>query len=271
VEFAGVVEAVGAEVAEPAVGDRVFGVAGGGAQAAYLAVPAGQCAPVPDGCDLVEMGGIPEVFITAHDAMVTRANCQPGEWVLVHAAGSGVGTAAIQLAKSLGAQVIGTARTTEKLERCRALGLDAGVVPVRAGDDLDTNATVAAILDATKRGVDVTLDLVGGSYVEVDVDAAAVLGRIVLIGALAGPYARLSVVGAMGKRLTIVGTVLRARSVQEKAEATAAFTRDVVPLLAAGTLRPVIDRVLPLAAAEAAYDALASDTTFGKVILDCTT
>jgi NADPH:quinone reductase len=216
------------------------------------------------------MGGIPEVFITAHDAMVARANCQPGEWMLVHAAGSGVGTAAIQLAKSLGAQVIGTARTAEKLERCRALGLDAGVVPVRAGDDLDTGATVAAIFDATQRGIDVTLDLVGGRYVEVDVDAAAVLGRIVLIGALAGPYARLSVVGAMGKRLTIAGTVLRARSVQEKAEATAAFTRDVVPLLAAGTVGPVIDHVLPLGAAEAAYDLLASDTTFGKVILDCT-
>jgi NADPH:quinone reductase-like Zn-dependent oxidoreductase len=216
------------------------------------------------------MGGVPEVFITAHDALVTRAGFRAGEAVLVHAAGSGVGTAAIQLAKSLGAQVIGTARTPDKLERCRALGLDAGVVPVRAGHDLDTAATVAAIFDAAHRGIDVTLDPVGGRYVEVDVDVAALLGRIVLIGSIAGPDAQLSILSAMGKRLTIAGTLLRPRTPEEKAEATAAFTRDVVPLLAAGTVKPVIDRMLPLDAAETAYDALASDATFGKVILDCT-
>src|SRR5947209_1987995 len=124
-EFAGQVEALGADpgAGAPAVGDAVFGIVGGGAQAEYVVVHASHCAPVPLGLDLVAMGGVPEVFITAHDAMVTQAQTLAGEWVLVHAVGSGVGTAALQLARAIGARVVGTARTPTKLERCRALGL----------------------------------------------------------------------------------------------------------------------------------------------------
>jgi putative PIG3 family NAD(P)H quinone oxidoreductase len=268
-EFAGVVDAAGSDAAGLEIGDRVFGLVGGGAQAELVRVPAAHCAHVPDGLELVEMGGVPEAFVTAHDALVTRAQHLRGEWVLIHAIGSGVGTAGLQLAKALGAQVIGTARTAEKLDRCRLLGLDAGVVPPSAGGNLDTAATVASLLELTGQGVDVVLDLVGGPYVEVDIDVAALKGRIVLIGALAGGNAQLSVLSVMGKRLTITGTMLRARDAQEKTDAIAAFAHDVVPLLAAGTVRPVVDAMLPMERVADAYDLLASDATFGKVILDC--
>jgi putative PIG3 family NAD(P)H quinone oxidoreductase len=269
-EFAGVVHTAGPGVTTPAVGDRVFGIVAGGAQAEYVAVPAAHCAPVPAGADLIAMGGVPEVFITVHDAMVTQAHVQPGEWVLVHAIGSGVGTAALQLAKALGARVVGTARQADKLERCAPLGLDVPIMPARTPDGaLDTDALAWAIVEATDGGADVTLDLVGGDYLIADVNAATIKGRIVLIGTIAGGRTNLPIVTVLGKRLTIIGTVLRGRDHDEKAAAIAAFVRDVVPMLADGRLAPVVDTVLPLSVATTAYDLLASDATFGKVILDC--
>jgi NADPH2:quinone reductase len=268
-EFAGVVEWIGPQATGVGVGDRVFGVTGGGAQAERVAVPAAQCAPVPEGLDLVTMGGAPEAFVTAHDAMVTKANLQAGEWVLVHAVGSGVGTAALQLATALGAQVIGTARTESKLERCRTLGLVHAIVPSQKDGELDADALAWSIVELTEGGPHVTVDLAGGRYVEADVSAAALLGRIVLVGAIAGTSATLPIHIIMAKRLTIIGTVLRARSAHEKAEATAGFVRDVVPLLADGRVAPVVDEVIPLDRAADAYELVASDATFGKVILDC--
>jgi NADPH:quinone reductase len=282
-EFAGVVEDAGPGVTTLRSGDRVFGITGGGAQAEYVSVPAAQCTRVPDTLDVVVAGGVPEAFVTAHDALVTQAGMTGAEmiragipdagpearaWVLVHAAGSGVGTAGLQLAKALGARVIGTARTVEKLDRCRSLGLDVGIVPTTVDGELDVPALATAIVDATG-GVDVVLELVGGRYVEVDVIAAAPKAHIVLIGALAGADARLSVLTAMSKRLTIAGTMLRPRNEAEKADAIGGFARDVVPLLAAGTIAPVVEDVVPIAEAASAYDRLASDSTFGKVILDC--
>ncbi len=269
-EFAGVAEACGPAATGVEIGARVFGVAGGGAQAEYITVPAAQCAPVPDGLDLVTMGGAPEAFVTAHDALVTRAGLQPGEWVLVHAVGSGVGTAALQLATALGARVIGTARTPAKLERCRELGLIEAIVPPQSADgELDVDALAWNIVEVTDGGVAVTIDLVGGRYVEVDIAAAALCGRIVLVGALAGTQANLPVHITMAKRLSIFGTVLRARNAEEKGAATSAFVRDVVPLLAAGRIAPVVDAVFPLDRAAEAYELVKTDTTFGKVILDC--
>jgi NADPH:quinone reductase len=268
IEFAGIVAGTGPDVDDLHLGDRVFGLVGGGAHAEFLRVPASHCARVPADLDLVAMGGVPEAFITAHDALVTRAAAQAGEWVLVHAVGSGVGTAALQLAKAFGARVVGTARTAQKLDRAKAFGLDAGIVPPAGEGDVDPDALAAAISDATG-GVDVVLDLVGGRYVEADVSAATLKGRIVLIGALAGAQAGLAVLAVMSKRLTIAGTMLRARDKEEKAEAIAAFARDVVPLLADGAVAPVIDAVVPLEDATKAYDSIASDTTFGKVVLDC--
>jgi NADPH:quinone reductase-like Zn-dependent oxidoreductase len=269
-EFAGVVSAIASDVTTRAVGDRVFGIIAGGAQAEYVAVPAVHCARVPDGLDLVAMGGVPEVYITVHDAMVTQAHVAPGEWVLVHAIGSGVGTAALQLAHAFGARVVGTARTAAKLDRCRALGLDAGIEPTRTADGaLDTDALAWAIVEATSGGAHVTLDLVGGDYVIADVNAAAPKGRIVCIGTIAGGHATLPIMSILGKRLTLIGTVLRGRDVDEKAAATDAFVRDVVPLLADGRIAPVIEATLPLDRAHDAYELLESDRTFGKVILDC--
>lgn len=269
-EFAGVVERVGAHVTTIAEGARVFGVTAGGAQAEYVAVHAAHCAPVPDNLDLVAMGGVPEAFITAHDAMITQAHAQPSDWILIHAVGSGVGTAALQLAKALGMRVVGTARTADKLDRCRALGLDAGIVPTRSSDGtLDTDALAWSIVEATDGGAHVTLDLVCGDYVIADINAARNLGRIVCIGMTAGSRAMVPLSALLAKRLTMIGTVLRPRDAAEKAAATDAFVHEVVPLLTDGRLAPVVETVLPLDRATEAYDLLASNTTFGKVILDC--
>jgi putative PIG3 family NAD(P)H quinone oxidoreductase len=269
-EFAGIVEAVGANVESPAIGDRVCGITGGGAQAEYIAVPAVHCAAVPEHLDLVTMGGVPEVFITAHDALVTQANLTAGEWLLVHAVGSGVGTAALQLAHALGAHVVGTARSETKLDRCRSLGLDAGITPTRTDDGaLDVDGLAWKIAEATGGGPNVVLDTVGGDYVIADVNGAAPRARILLIGTIAGGRVTLPLMSILGKRLTVIGTVLRGRDVDEKAAATDGFVRDVMPLLAERTMEPVVDATMPLADADAAYALLESDTTFGKVILDC--
>ncbi len=263
-EFSGVVTSIGDAVTRVAPGDEVFGIVGGGAQAEYLVVHELHCAPVPTGFDLVTAGGVPEIFITAHDAMRTIAAVQPGERVLIHAVGSGVGTAALQLARVWGCPTVGTARTPDKLERALGLGLDHAVLAAR---ELDPDALAQRILDEAGP-CDVVVDLVGGEYVRADVAAAAPRGRIVLIGLVAGSRTSSFPVGAvLGKRLTLVGTTLRGRSVEEKAAATAAFTRDVVPLLAAGTVGPVMEATFPFDRAEEAYSLLASDTTFGKVVL----
>jgi NADPH:quinone reductase-like Zn-dependent oxidoreductase len=262
-EFAGVVVAHGEGVTSPQIGSRVFGIAGGGGQAELLVVPAAQCAPVPDALDDVAAGGVPEVFITAHDALRTQAEAVAGDIVLVHAAGSGVGTAAVQLAHAIGCTTVGTSRTEHKLEHCRVLGLDHAVVAPR---DLDPIALADAIT-AAGGPVDVTVDLVGGPYVVADVRAAATKGRIVLVASQAGARAELEIGTVMAKRLRIHGTVLRSRAPDEKAAATAAFTRDVVPLLARRVVVPVIAETFVLDDAEAAYARLAADAVFGKVVL----
>jgi putative PIG3 family NAD(P)H quinone oxidoreductase len=265
-EFAGVVERLGPGVETLDIGDRVFGLVGGGGQAELVTVPAAHCVAVPDRLDLVAAGGVPEVFITAHDAMVTQAAAQPGEVVLVTAAGSGVGTAAVQLAHARGCTVVGTSRTAAKLDRSRALGLDHAVLAPR---DLDATTLADQIL-AAAGPVDVTVDLVGGAYLPVDVYVANRLGRIVMVASQAGARAELEIGALMVKRLRVYGTVLRPRDIDEKAAATAAFAHDVVPLLADGSVEPVIARTLPLENVGEAYDLLAADAVFGKVVLDLT-
>lgn len=269
-EFSGEVVAVGADVTGgPALGETVFGITAGGAQAEYLTVAAEHCVTVPAALDPVAAGGIPEAFVTAHDAMVTRAAVQSGEWMFVPAVGSGVGTAAVQLARALGVHTIGTARTEAKLERCRELGLDVGLVaPTTADGTLDSAALTAALWEATG-GIGVTLDLLGGPYLGIAIDAASPDGRIVCIGTLAGLRTEVSVLSILVKRLRITGTTLRPRSRVAKAAATAEFARDVVPLLASGAVAPVIDTVVPLTEAEGAYALVARDENLGKVVLDC--
>jgi NADPH:quinone reductase len=253
-ELAGTVAAVGPDVRDLREGERVFGIVGGGAHATHALTTESLCVPVPAGLDVVDAGGIPEVFVTAHDALFTQGRLHPGERVLIHGVGSGVGTACIQLVRAAGAESVGTARSPDKLDRARELGLDRGVV---ASDDM-----------ADEIGdVDLVIDLVGGSYLEIDVDVCKPKGRMVLVGLLAGASAQLDLGKILGKRLQLRGTVLRARPEWEKAQATAAFAAGVVPLLERGVLRPVIDRVFPLDDAEEAYEELASNSTFGKLVL----
>jgi NADPH:quinone reductase-like Zn-dependent oxidoreductase len=253
-EFAGTVLAVGPAVRALEPGTAVCGILGGGGHGSHVLTREWLCAPAPRGVDLVEAGGVPEVFFTAHDAMLVQAGLRPGERVLIHGVGSGVGTAALQLAKAIGAHTVGTSRTPEKLERARDLGLDDGVV---AHDGM-----------AAEIGkVDVVVDLVGGGYLDCDLAVAATKARIVLVGLLAGRKATLDLGRLMRQRITLTGTVLRARPDHEKAAVTVRFVREVLPLFAQGLLRPVTERVFPLEAASDAYALMESNSTFGKVIL----
>lgn len=262
-EFAGEIAAIGARVTEWRVGDRVFGIAGGGANAELLVIDGACVARVPDQLSWTDAASIPEAFITAHDAMIVQAELRAGESVLIHAVGSGVGLAATQLARAWRATPCGTARTAEKIERARTLGLADGLT---VASNLEVIA--AAVEEWTRgRGIDVTLDLVGGDYVPASIAAAAPRGRIMLIGTVAGRSATVSVGAILRKRLTLRGTVLRARSLDEKRAATALFARDVVPLFASGVLRPTVDSVYDLDQIRAAHERLASNATFGKVVL----
>jgi NADPH2:quinone reductase len=263
-EFAGEVAALGPGVRSWSKGERVFGVTAGGGNAEFLVADEGTVARVPENLSWTEAGAVPEVFITAHDALVTQAAVQAGEAVLIHAVGSGVGLAATQLARAWKATPYGTARTADKIERARELGLADGVVVAGAFD------VIAAATErwTSGKGIDVTLDLLGGDYLPASIQAAARRGRIMLIGTVAGRSAAIPLGVVLGKRLTLRGTVLRARAVEEKRAVTAAFARDVVPLLASGSIRSTIDRVFPLAEIRAAHERLASNETFGKVVLE---
>jgi len=261
-EIAGEVDLVGEGVTHLARGDRVFGIVGGGGYAEQIVVHARALARVPSGMGLTDAAAIPEAFITAWDAMIGQARLTAGETVLVHAAGSGVGTAALQIARAVGARVIGTARTPEKVGRARELGLGEAIV-VQGGVFADE-----VLARTAGRGVDVVVELVGGGYVSEDIACIAPGGRIVIVGAMAGARAEVDLAALMRKRAELRGTVLRSRPIEEKILATRALERHMVPLFAAGALRPVIDRVLPLAQAAEAHRLVQTNDTFGKVVLE---
>jgi putative PIG3 family NAD(P)H quinone oxidoreductase len=254
-EIAGEVDKLGEGVERLKIGERVFGLVGGGGYAEYVVTHERALATIPDGLGFEDAAAVPEAFITAHDAMITQAGLKMGEVMLVSAAGSGVGTAAIQLAHAIGATTVGTARSQDKLDRCKALGLDVGVVPAdgKFADRVPAPAVV--------------IELVGGSYLAEDLRCVQPLGRIVLVGLLAGRKQELDLGSVLGKRVRIFGTVLRARPLEEKIAATRAFETQVVPLLARGALKPVVDRVVPLADAAAAHEHMASNQGFGKIVL----
>lgn len=262
-EFAGEVEDVGEEVRAVRTGQRVFGITAGGAQAEYVLVPESALAPVPQNLDWPEAAAVPEVFITAHDALFTQAGLQVGDSILVHAAGSGVGTAAVQLAHAAGATVYGTSRTADKLERVREYGLDKAFVV-----GADPMSFAEAVRERTNgAGVNVILDLVGGSYFAANLAALAKRGRMMLVGTTGGGSAAFDFGTMMSKRLQLIGTVLRARSTEEKAQAVRLFAAHVVPLLARGAVRPVIDKIYPLAEVAAAHERMESNESFGKIVL----
>ncbi len=261
-EFAGEVDAVGDAVSDLKVGDRVFGLCGGGAYAESLVAHARAVAKIPAALSFSDAAALPEACITAWDAMVTQAQLSAGESVLISAAGSGVGTAAIQIARAIGARSIGSARTAEKLARARALGLDEIVV---ASDGKFADAVLAA---TGGRGADVILELVGGAYLSEDLSCVATRGRIVVVGLMAGVRADVDLGALLHKRARITGTTLRARPLEEKILATQAFARHVVPLVERGLLKPVIDRVMPLQQAAEAHAYVASNQGFGKLVLE---
>jgi NADPH:quinone reductase len=270
-EYAGTVAEAGPEAVGPLgrrwhAGDRVMGLVGGGALSSLLLVSADQALPVPERLSLEQAAATPEAFLTVWDAF-GQARLRAGEVVLVHAAGSGVGTAALQLARVRGTTVAGTSRTAEKLERCRALGLQHPLVVARA--DRQTPARFAdALLAATAgRPADVILDVVGAAYLDENLRALAPRGRLLCLGLLGGAKAELPLARLLERHATLIGSTLRNRLDEEKAVLAAGFCAQVLPLLADGRLAPVVDSVLPMSEVRTAHERVERGEVFGKLVL----
>lgn len=259
-EVAGSIVAVGAEVRGLAVGDKVTALVAGGGYAQYCAAPAGSCLPWPDGYDAVRAAALPETFFTVWSNVFDRGRLQAGESFLVHGGTSGIGTTALQLARAFGARVFATAGNAEKCEACRQLGAEIAV-------NYRTEDFVAVLKAATEgRGVDVILDMVGGDYIDRNYELAAVDGRIVQIAFLGGAKATANFAKLMQKRLVHTGSTLRPREAAFKADIAAALRDKVWPLLSAGSVAPVIDKVLPFEKAAEAHAHLEADHV-GKIVL----
>ena len=263
-EFAGEVVEQGSGATRWPIGARVFGIIGGGANAELVVANQDAIAGIPDHIGWVEAAAVPEAFITAHDAMVVQAELAAGETVLIHAVASGVGLAAVQLARAWGAIPFGTSRTREKLLAARELGLEDGVAVARDFEPLARQVDVWT----AGRGIDVTLDLVGGPYLAASAKVAALRGRIMIIGSLAGATGEFPLGIVLRKRLQLRGTVLRSRSLAEKIDATARFEREVVPLLATGKVKPVIDSIFPFERIADAHRRMEGNESIGKIVVE---
>lgn len=263
-EYAGVVAEVGRRVRDLSPGDRVMGLVGGGAYAERVATPVGMALPVPERLSLVEAAGVPEVFVTAWDALHRQLDLRMGESVLIHAVGGGVGTAALQLAAVGGAsRIFGTA-SGPKLRAVADLELPLDV-PV---DYREEDFAEVVRRDTDGGGVNAILDVVGGEYWDRNVASLAPRGRMVLVGLLGGRSAEVDLGAVLRNRLTVVGTVLRSRPLSEKLALTREFRERVLPLLAGGRLRPVVDRTFPLEEASAAHRFMEENRNVGKVVLE---
>jgi putative PIG3 family NAD(P)H quinone oxidoreductase len=260
-ECSGVVAAVGADVEGWSVGDEVCALLAGGGYATKVAVPAGQVMPVPAGIDLVTAGALPEVACTVWSNVFMVAGLQPDETLLVHGGAGGIGTMAIQLAHALGARVITTAGSEEKLEVCRSLGADV-TVNYREQDFVEE---VRAATDG--RGADVILDNMGASYLGRNVDALAPEGRLVIIGMQGGTKGELNIAALLSKRGAVIATTLRSRPVAEKAAICAAVVEHVWPLVADGSVRPVVHTTMPLEKAGEAHRLMEDSGHIGKIVL----
>jgi NADPH:quinone reductase len=258
-EYAGEVEAVRPGVTQWRVGDRVMGLVGGGAQAELVVVHQDEVLPIPGGLSYAEAAAIPEVFLTAYDALVDRARLQPRERVLIHAVGSGLGTAAAQIAKQLGATVLGTSRSGDKLARALVYGLDVGI---------DTSRT--PFRDAVGEPVDVVLDVLGGPALTDNLAVLAPRGRLILLGFLAGGQADADLGPILRKRLEVIGTVMRTRGLDERIPLVREFGSRMLPLFEprfgqAAALRPVLERTYPMTQLADAHRVLEGNVTFGKI------
>ena len=259
-EFAGTVAAIGDKVTAWSIGDRVMGITSGGAYAEQLSIHERQAMAVPSGVSLHDAAGIPEVFITAWDALVVQGGLTSGRWAMVHAGASGVGTAAIQICKAIGARIVVTC-SGGKVEACRALGADVVV-------DYGTQDFVAEVATATGgAGVDVILDVIGGDYIERNVASLAVKGRIIQVGVMAGKPVPFNVGLLLGKRASITGTVLRARPIEEKIAISQRFASEMLPLFSTGQLKPVIDSVYAFADIASAHEYMATNGNVGKIVI----
>ncbi|PZR10235.1 MAG: NAD(P)H-quinone oxidoreductase [Archangium gephyra] len=255
-EYAGEVAAVGARVTRWKVGDRVMGLVAGGAWAETLVIHEREAIAIPASLSFTDAAALPEAFATAFDALVLQAGMTQGSRVLIHAVASGVGTAALQLCRLYGATAIGTGRQPEKLERAKKLGLGHAI--------LVKDAQFAA---EVKPGVDIALDLVGGDYVPETIEALAPKGTLMLVGLVAGATTDVPLRKILGKRLRVIGTTLRARALEEKIVVARAFEDKLVPHFASGALKPIVDDVLPMNDIVPALKRLASNDSFGKLVL----
>ncbi|MEW2620341.1 NAD(P)H-quinone oxidoreductase [Streptomyces sp. NPDC048106] len=260
-ECSGRIAALGPGVSGWAVGDEVCALLAGGGYGQKVVVPAGQLLPVPQGVGLVQAAALPEVACTVWSNVFMIAHLRPGETLLVHGGSSGIGTMAIQLAKAMGVKVAVTAGTKEKLERCAELGADI-LINYREQD------FVAEVKEATGgAGVDVILDNMGGKYLDRNVQALAVNGRLAIIGLQGGAKGELNIGALLNKRAAVSATSLRARPLGEKASIVAAVREHVWPLVAGGQVRPVVDRELPMARAAEAHRVVEESGHIGKVLL----
>jgi NADPH2:quinone reductase len=261
IEYAGEVDSLGKGATMWTIGDRVMGIVGGGGHAEYVCVHEREAMRVPRSMSAEDAAAIPEAFLTAYDALFNRLHVRLGETVLIHAVASGVGTAALQIALVAGARTVGTSRSAEKLDRAKQLGLEIAI-DASLGD---WAAGVEAAIGPEQ--VQAVIDLVGGGYLEGNLRVAASRGRIVIVGLTAGAIAPFNMGVLLRKRLTIVGTTLRARPLEEKIAVAREFDQFAVPLFEAGRLKPVVDRVFPFDQISAAHELMESNQTFGKVVL----
>ncbi|MGA1352787.1 MAG: NAD(P)H-quinone oxidoreductase, partial [Ilumatobacteraceae bacterium] len=242
-------------------GDHVMGIVSGGAYAEYVTIPADQAMRTPRGMALHDAAAIPEVFITAWDALVLQGGLTPGGRALVHAGASGVGTAAIQICRAMGAWIAVTT-STSKVQACRDLGSNLVI-------DYTTDDFAAAIAAATEgKGVNVVLDVIGGDYTVRNVACLALKGRIIQVGTMAGPSKDFNVASLMGKRASIIGTVLRPRPKQEKIAVSQAFAEALLPDFDAGVLKPVIDKRFTLDQIVAAHEHMEANANIGKIVVN---
>ncbi|GAA2916334.1 NAD(P)H-quinone oxidoreductase [Streptomyces thioluteus] len=260
-ECSGRIVALGPGVSGWAVGDEVCALLAGGGYAEKAVVPVGQLLPVPEGLDVVSAAALPEVTATVWSNVFMLAHLRPGETLLVHGGGSGIGTMAVQLAKAVGARVAVTAGGTEKLERCRALGADI-LIDYREQDFVEELRKVTGGV-----GADVILDIMGAKYLARNVDALAVNGRLAVIGLQGGRKAELDLGKLLSKRAAVMATTLRSRPLAEKTAIVAAVREHVWPLVSGGRVRPVVDRALPLREAAAAHRIVEESAHVGKVLL----